>query len=248
MRIKCIVAYDGTDFSGWQIQPDKRSVQEEIQKAIEKVTGVGVTIYGSGRTDAGVHASGQVFHFDSDKDIAPRQWERAINHFLPEDIRIYQSEEVPETFHARYSAQGKVYTYTLSDGVYRPWERHHVYQYPYRRLDENAMREAAKMFLGEHDFSSYCVTNGSGNAIRRIDEITVTRKGDVITMVFKGSGFRRYMVRLLTGALIQVGAHRRSPEFFQDILDSRGGKMCLFKAEPQGLSLTEVIYDEGMTG
>ena len=140
MRIKCIVSYDGTNFYGWQIQPDRRTVQEEIQKAIYKITKEEVTIHSSGRTDAGVHANGQVFHFDIQKQLPEKQWIRALNNFLPDDIYIKDSFIVDESFHARYSAKKKEYRYLVSTKAYNPIERLYIYQHN-RSLDIEAMRQ-----------------------------------------------------------------------------------------------------------
>ena len=226
MRIKCIVTYDGTHFYGWQIQPDKRTVQEEIQKAIYKITHEEVTIHSSGRTDAGVHAVGQVFHYDINKEIY-----------------IKDSFIVDESFHARYSAKKKEYRYLVSTKPYNPIERLYVYQHN-RPLDIEAMRECAKIFLGEHDFASFCVFNGLGDTIRVIETIDIQEEDGIVTMRFVGNGFRRYMVRLISGALIQVGSHWRTKEFVEDLLNSKGKKKCLFKAKPEGLYLQEVYYEE----
>lgn len=243
MRIKCIVTYDGTHFYGWQIQPDKRTVQEEIQKAIYKITHEEVTIHSSGRTDAGVHAVGQVFHFVINKEIPEKQWIRALNNFLPEDIYIKDSFIVDESFHARYSAKKKEYRYLVSTKPYNPIERLYVYQHN-RPLDIEAMRECAQIFLGEHDFASFCVFNGLGDTIRVIETIDIQEEDGIVTMRFVGNGFRRYMVRLISGALIQVGSHWRTKEFVEDLLNSKGKKKCLFKAKPEGLYLQEVYYEE----
>ena len=200
-------------------------------------------IHSSGRTDAGVHAVGQVFHFDINKEIPEKQWIRALNNFLPDDIYIKDSFIVDESFHARYSAKKKEYRYLVSTKPYNPIERLYVYQHN-RSLDIEAMRECAKIFLGEHDFASFCVFNGLGDTIRVIETIDIQEKDGIVTMRFIGNGFRRYMVRLITGALIQVGSHWRTKEFVENLLNSKGKKKCLFKAKPEGLYLQEVYYEE----
>ena len=244
MRIKCIVAYDGTLFHGWQIQPNVRSVQEEIQKALKNITGENIVIHSSARTDAHVHAHNQVFHFDSDKNLPEKQWQRALNHFLPADIYIKDSCFVNEDFHSRYSVKEKEYHYILSTNAYNPFDRHYIYQYPYGQLDLKIMQEAAQIFIGEHDFASYCVYDQYGNTIRTLYDFTISEEDGVFTFVLKGNGFRRYMVRHIVGGVIQVGAHRKSIAFLQDLLDSKGAKKCLFKAEPEGLYLEHVYYEE----
>lgn len=243
MRIKCIVSYDGTLFHGWQIQPDQRSVQEEIQKAIKKITQEEIIIHSSGRTDARVHGVHQVFHFDTQKELPEKQWKRAINHFMPSDIHILDTFIVSEDFHSRYSVVKKEYHYLLSTKEYNPFECHYVHQYG-RPLDIEAMRDAAKMFIGEHDFASFCVYDQYGNTIRTLYRFDIEEENGIVTFILVGNGFRRYMVRHLVGGVIQVGAHRRTKEFLKTLLDSKGKKKCLFKAEPEGLYLQEVYYDE----
>ena len=181
--------------------------------------------------------------FDINKEIPEKQWIRALNNFLPDDIYIKDSFIVDESFHARYSAKKKEYRYLVSTKPYNPIERLYVYQHN-RSLDIEAMRECAKIFLGEHDFASFCVFNGLGDTIRVIETIDIQEKDGIVTMRFIGNGFRRYMVRLITGALIQVGSHWRTKEFVEDLLNSKGKKKCLFKAKPEGLYLQEVYYEE----
>ncbi len=241
MRIKCIVRYDGTLFHGWQKQNNVRSVQEEIEKAIHQITHEENAIHSSGRTDAFVHANNQVFHFDSEKTI--KDWKRAINHFLPNDIYIKEASIVDEEFHSRYSVKEKVYIYKLSTNAYNPFERNYIYQYPYGALDLELMKEAAQVFIGEHDFASFCVYDQYGNTIRTIYSFDIIEENGYFTFIVKGNGFRRYMVRLLVGSLIQVGAKRKNKQYIIDLLESCGQKKCLFKAEPQGLYLENVYYD-----
>lgn len=246
MRIKCIVAYDGTLFHGWQIQPNVRSVQEEIQKAISKITQEDVAIHSSGRTDAFVHARNQVFHFDTNKDLPEKQWKRAINHFLSDDVYIKDSFIVDDNFHSRYNAVMKEYHYLLSTNEYNPFDRHYIYQYPYGSLDLKAMQEAAEIFLGEHDFASFCVYNHLGTTIRTLYRFEITEDHGFFTFKLVGNGFRRYMVRHIVGGVIQVGAHRKTADFLKTLLDSAGQQKCLFKAEPQGLYLERVYYAEDL--
>lgn len=238
-----MVSYDGTHFYGWQIQPRERSVQQVIQEALLKITGQNIIIHASGRTDSHVHGVHQIFHFDTDKQLPEKQWKRAINHFLPEDVYILDTWYVSDDFHARYSAVGKEYRYVLSTKEYDPFQVHHVFQYG-RRLDVELMLEAAKMFEGKHDFASFCVYNQYGNTVRTIYKIAIEEHDGLVTFTLIGDGFRRYMVRHIVGGLIQVGAKRRTISFLQELLDSKGAKKCLFKAKPEGLYLVDVYYDE----
>ena len=225
MRVKCIVSYDGTRFHGFQVQNNERTIQGEIQKAIKKINEEETVIHASGRTDAKVHAVHQVFHFDTQKRLPETQWKRAINHFLPNDIYILDAQYVDENFHSRYSAVKKEYRYLLNTKEYDPFQTNYIYQYG-RSLDIELMREAAKIFIGEHNFASFCCYDQYGNTIRSL------------------YGFRRYMVRHLVGGIIQVGAKRIQKEQLLEMLESFGQKKCLFKAKPQGLYLQEVYYEE----
>lgn len=243
IRIKCVVSYDGSQFYGFQVQKKLRTVQGEIQKAIHNICkDEEIVIHASGRTDAKVHGRHQVFHFDTKRDMPEKQWKRAINHFLPNDIYIIDSFIVDENFHSRYSAIKKEYHYKLSMLEYNPFDTHYIYQYG-RSLDIELMQDAAKIFIGEHDFASYCTYDQYGNTIRTIYQIDIVEENGIVTFKLLGNGFRRYMVRHIVGGLIQVGAKRISKERLKELLDSHGEKKCLYKAKPQGLYLYEVYYE-----
>lgn len=244
MRVKCIVTYDGSQFFGFQVQNNARTVQGEIQKAIGHICkDENIIIHSSGRTDAKVHGIHQVFHFDTHHDnIAEKQWKRAINHFLPDDIYIVDTFVVSEQFHSRYSAVKKEYHYRLNMNEYDPFQRDYVFQYG-RPLNIELMKDAASIFIGEHDFASFCANDEYGNTIRTIYQIDIVEDNGIVTFKLTGNGFRRYMVRHIVGGLIQVGAQRKDKAFLKTLLDSRGQKKCLFKAKPQGLYLYEVYYE-----
>ena len=243
MRVKCIVSYDGSRFHGFQVQNRELTLQGEIQKAIKKINEVETVIHASGRTDAKVHAVHQVFHFDTEKTLPEMQWKRAINHFLPNDIYILDAQYVDENFHSRYSALKKEYRYLLSTKEYDPFQTNYIYQYG-RSLDIDLMRDAAKIFIGEHNFASFCSYDQYGNTIRTLYTFDIEEEDGIITFQLIGNGFRRYMVRHLVGGIIQVGAHRIEKEKLLEMLESCGEKKCLFKAKPQGLYLQEVYYEE----
>ena len=243
MRVKCIVSYDGSRFHGFQVQNRERTIQGEIQKAIKKINEVETVIHASGRTDAKVHAVHQVFHFDTEKTLPEMQWKRAINHFLPNDIYILDAQYVDENFHSRYSALKKEYRYLLSTKEYDPFQTNYIYQYG-RSLAIALMRDAAKIFIGEHNFASFCSYDQYGNTIRTLYTFDIEEEDGIITFQLIGNGFRRYMVRHLVGGIIQVGAHRIEKEKLLEMLESCGEKKCLFKAKPQGLYLQEVYYEE----
>jgi len=243
MRVKCIVSYDGSHFHGFQVQNDKRTVQGEIQKALKKINEEDIVIHASGRTDAKVHAVHQVFHFDTKKELPEEQWKRAINHFMPNDIYIMSASYVNNEFHSRYSAKKKEYRYYLNTKEYDPFQTNYIYQYG-RKLDIGLMREAASLFIGEHNFASFCSYDQYGNTIRTLYSLDIEEKNGIVIFRLIGNGFRRYMVRHIVGGLIQVGAQRISWEILSEMLESCGEKKCLFKAKPQGLYLQEVYYEE----
>ncbi|MEG0366186.1 MAG: tRNA pseudouridine(38-40) synthase TruA [Coprobacillus sp.] len=243
MRVKCIVSYDGSDFHGFQVQDKHRTVQGEIQKALKKINEKNVIIHASGRTDAKVHAVHQVFHFDTEKELPETQWKKAINHFMPNDIYILDAQYVDEDFHSRYSAKKKEYRYLLSTNEYSPFETNYIYQYG-RPLNIDLMKDAASLFIGEHNFASFCSYDQYGNTIRTLYSLDITEENGIIIFKLVGNGFRRYMVRHLVGGLIQIGAKRISKEILSQMLESCGEKKCLFKAKPQGLYLQEVYYEE----
>ena len=243
MRVKCIVSYDGSQFHGFQIQNKQRTVQGEIQKALKKINEEDVIIHASGRTDAKVHAVHQVFHFDTKKNLPVEQWKRAINHFMPNDIYILDAQYVDESFHSRYTAIKKEYRYYLSMNEYDPFQTNYIYQYG-RSLDIELMQDAANIFLGEHNFASFCSYDQYGNTIRTLYSFGIQEKDGIVTFRLVGNGFRRYMVRHLVGGLIQVGAKRISKDVLIEMLESCGEKKCLFKAKLQGLYLQEVYYEE----
>lgn len=243
MRVRCIVSYDGSQFHGFQIQNKQRTIQGEIQKALMKINEEETVIHASGRTDAKVHAIHQVFHFDTKKKMPEEQWKRAINHFMPNDIYILEAKYVDENFHSRYSAVKKEYQYHLSMKEYNPFQTDYIYQYG-RKLNIQLMKEAAKIFIGEHNFASFCSYDQYGNTIRTLYSLDIEEKDEIVTFRLIGNGFRRYMVRHIVGGLIQVGAMRIKKEALKEMLESCGEKKCLFKAKPQGLYLQEVYYED----
>lgn len=243
MRVRCIVSYDGSQFHGFQIQNKQRTIQGEIQKALMKINEEETIIHASGRTDAKVHAIHQVFHFDTKKKLPEEQWKRAINHFMPNDIYILEAKYVDDNFHSRYSAVKKEYQYHLSMKEYNPFQTDYIYQYG-RKLNIQLMKEAAKIFIGEHNFASFCTYDQYGNTIRTLYSLDIEEKDGIVTFRLIGNGFRRYMVRHIVGGLIQVGAMRIKREVLKEMLESCGEKKCLFKAKPQGLYLQEVYYED----
>ena len=241
MRYKAIVSYDGTAYQGWQKQPDKNSVQAKIETALSRLCQHGVKITGAGRTDKGVHAFGQVFHFDCDKkfnDIC-----KSINSQLPEDIRIVSCKPVSDEFHSRYDAKWKHYSYIINTGKFNPIQRNYAYQLGIE-LDEEKMQEAAKALVGTHDFSSFNATRKDEieDQVRTIYKIEVKRRGSLVTVDYYGDGFLRYMIRMMTGALIEAGKGKITAEDIQNIMEKMDKTACNFNVPACGLYLIEISY------
>lgn len=243
-RYKCIISYDGTRFSGYQVQPNKRTVQSEFEAVLTKMhKGRKIKITGSGRTDAGVHAKGQVLHFDSPISIPEEKWEKALNALLPEDISVMSMEKVHERFHARFDTSGKEYRYFLNLSRIRdPFQRNFAYQYPYP-LDLEAMEEASQYLLGQHDFSSFCSAKTEvEDKVRTIEKIEISREGERISFRFIGNGFLYNMVRILVGTLLEVGSGDRKPTDILDVLEKKDRRYAGKTAPGHGLYLWEVFY------
>lgn len=242
-RIKCTVAYDGTGFNGYQRQPGQRTVQGEIEAALAKINKVPVTIHSSGRTDTGVHARGQVFHFDSPVNMDGTRYERALNALLPEDIYILESHEVHPEFHSRYHGKIKEYRYRLSLNTYDPMKRNYVY-YHRRELNIDDMKKAMNYLLGTHDFTSFCGNLDDVDKVRTIYQAELIEDQGELTFIFVGNGFLRYMIRIMVGTLIQIGEGRKKPEDIQGILEAKDRRLAPLTAKPQGLYLQRVDYPE----
>ncbi|MDQ0216146.1 tRNA pseudouridine38-40 synthase [Oikeobacillus pervagus] len=244
-RIKCIVCYDGTAFAGYQIQPNGRTIQGCIEKALKMIhKGQDVKVFASGRTDAGVHAVGQVLHFDSPLRIPPHKWPNAINGLLPRDIRIKECEIVDSSFHARFSASGKEYRYKVHTSAFQdPFRRNFSYHYPYK-LDMKWMEEAAKNLIGTHDFTSFCSAKTDvEDKVRTIEQISIHSSQDELEFHFIGNGFLYNMVRILTGSLLDIGSGKISPNEIKRILEAKNRSMAGKTAPAAGLYLWRVFYD-----
>ena len=246
-RYKCTVAYVGANYEGWQSQKNKRTVQEKIEEAISVITQEKTSIVASGRTDAGVSARGQVFHFDTKREMPVRKWMYAINGKLPKDIHITEMEEAFETFHARYCVKMKQYDYRINLGPYDVFTKDTVYQCPYT-LDVEKMKAASKYFIGEHDFTSFNATSlyEKQDQVRTVKDISFSMEGNILKITFLGKGFLRYMVRMMVGQLIEAGRGRIPPEEIRNILEKRSKTASLKNAPPQGLTLQKVSYFEIM--
>jgi tRNA pseudouridine38-40 synthase len=243
-RYKGVIAYDGSGFLGYQIQSTGRTVQAELETALKKIhKGAAVKVVGSGRTDAGVHARGQVIHFDSPLVIPPEKWPVALNSSLPDDIAVLSIEKADESFHARFNAAGKEYRYQLLlSGVRDPFLRSYAYRYPYV-LNLEAMREAGTYLLGTHDFTSFCAAKTEVvDKVRTIETIEFLEDGGLLTIRFVGNGFLYNMVRILVGTLLEVGSGARAPEEILRILEAKDRRVAGKTAPANGLYLWKVYY------
>lgn len=245
MRYKVRVAYDGSCYHGWQTQRKGNSVEEAIQTALKKIHKYDVDIVGSGRTDSKVHALNQVFHFDSPLEMDGEHMKNALNRLLHHSIRIKQVVIVAETFHARFDAIGKRYEYYVSRDTTNPFIRNYM-AIDYHILDVVKMREAAQCFLGTHDFTSFTSAkiDERKNRIRTLTMFTIDQREDVTHFIVEGSGFLRYMVRMMIETLIMVGKGRIEVKEVKEMLDAKDKHVCRYKAAPEGLYLTNVIYKE----
>ena len=249
-RVGLVVAYDGTNYSGWQIQPNGITIQGVLNDALTDLLGEKIEIMGASRTDAGVHALGNVAVFDTNTRIPGEKISYALNQRLPEDIRIQLSEEVEPDFHPRYCDSEKTYEYRILNRKFPvPTERLYSYFYHYK-LDVDKMREATSYLIGRHDFASFCGTGAQvKSTVRTLTGIDIWRDGDIVTIRVKGEGFLYNMVRIIAGTMIGVGMGRLPEDSFQQALCT-GDRLKLGMTAPAcGLELTEVFYrDKDLNG
>ena len=243
-RIKLTIAYDGTNYCGWQVQPNGITVEEVVNKALKKLTGEDIQVIGASRTDSGVHALGNVAVFDTHTTIPPERIFYALNQRLPEDIVIVKSEEVAEDFHPRYCDCSKTYEYhILNTRIPIPTKRLTNYFVSYD-LDVEKMRKAAGYLIGEHDFVSFCnVRTDVEDTVRTVTELEILKDGEEITIRISGNGFLYNMVRIIVGTLIRVGRGFYEPEKVKEILEAKDRKAAGVTAPPHGLILAEIRYE-----
>ncbi len=244
-RVKLTIAYDGTDFCGWQIQPKVRTVQAVIEHALHKICGSMLRVHGSGRTDSGVHALGQVAHFDSPKNFVDIPWDKALNAKLPADVRILEARPATHDFHARDSAFSKTYSYLLWCDRQKPLPQRRNFVWACGMLDVPAMQQAASVLIGKHDFAAF---QNAGtpvrSTIREVMAIDVEKTGAEKELLwrFTASGFLRQMVRNMMGCLVEVGRGKIDAKQVQYILQSLDRTVAPLSAPPQGLTLEHVQY------
>ncbi len=243
-RVGMIIAYDGTNYCGWQIQPNGITIQGVLNETLSKLLGEKIEVKGASRTDAGVHALGNVAVFDTNARMPAGKISFALNQFLPEDIRIQLSEEVEPDFHPRYCDSEKTYEYRILNRTFPiPTERLYSYFYHYA-LDTEKMREATSYLIGQHDFASFC---GAGaqvkSTVRTITAMSVERDGDMVTIRVSGTGFLYNMVRIIAGTLIEIGNGQYPPERMKDILDAKDRAYAGPTAPAHGLTLIGIRYE-----
>ncbi len=248
-NLKLTLAYDGSRFHGWAVQPDVPTVQGALIETLQAVTQEKVRVYGAGRTDAGVHALGQVANFKTRSTIPVENFQRALNALLPAEVRVLKAEEVPSQFHARWHATGKTYRYRiLRASVCPPFDARRVYHYPYP-LDAGAMMAAAPDFEGSHDFSSFAAWDSEDAEESRVRTVTFSRlerddQRDELVYTVRGRAFLRYMVRKMVGTLIAIGKGNIARDGIPAILEARDRSLAGPTAPPEGLYMVEVFYPE----
>ena len=250
MRIKAICEYDGTRYGGWQRQENADTVQAEIENALCQLLMQPTPITGAGRTDAGVHARGQVYHFDTDTRIPPQRLAYAANYLLPRDIRIISTEQVRDTFSARYDACEKWYRYQIYHrAISSPLHHRTFWHIPYPDLDLNAMRSALLCLLGEHDFRAFMATGSqSKTTVRKITKIALEDHGEEIILDIWGNAFLYNMVRIIAGTAVDIGRGKREKDAFARMLSSGNRTEGGQTAPPQGLCLMQIWYPEKNDG
>jgi len=243
-NIRLTIEYDGTSYHGWQIQPNSPTIQGILQEKIGVITGERISLIASGRTDAGVHALGQVANFRTGSRVPPEAIQRGTNSLLPDDITIRQGEEVSDDFHARFSAKSKVYEYRiLNSPVPSPMMRNYSWHVS-KRLDLRKMRKPGQTLLGTHDFSSFRSAQSDNlNPIRTLMALEIRkRRGNIILIQMRADAFLKQMARNIVGTLVDVGRGKIDPEDVGEILDARDRTMAGMAAPPNGLFLVEVEY------
>ena len=246
LRFKCVCAYDGTDFCGWQSQLNNLSIQDCIETRLSEIFKEKIRIHASGRTDAGVHADAQVFHFDANWKHSDTALLSAIRVSLPESLQISSLKKVSQDFHARYSVVSKRYIYKIYEGQASPKIARYHWSIGNRKLDLDAINDASKLLIGTHDFTSFSASRGTDskdNPIKTLFQLDAKRNGKVITITTRGSGYMYKMVRMLVGALVDVGLGKFTKADIKKILDAKKRGSYRFATAPsKGLSLNKVFY------
>ena len=245
LRIALGIEYDGTPYNGWQRQRTGDGVQEHVERVLSKVADENIEIICAGRTDTGVHASGQVVHFDTNSERDSRGWLLGANSDLPDDINVTWAQPVSDDFHARFSATSRSYHYLILNRFERSALHRHRAWWVYDTLEIGPMQEAAKALLGEHDFSGYrAAACQASTAVRTISYLSLTQRGPWISLEVTANAFLQHMVRNITGTLVMIGRGDESPDWAAQILESRDRKKGGIAAPPHGLTLVSVGYPD----
>lgn len=245
-KIKCVISYDGSGFAGYQIQPGKRTVQGEIEKILTKIhKGVHVRIHASGRTDSGVHALGQVIHFETDLDMPAASWKQALNAMVPYDIHVKDAVLVPDSFHARFDVVEKEYHYIVSR-TKEPdvFKRHYAYHFPYP-LDLEQVQLACRQLEGTHDFTTFssAKSTAKGSKERTLFQVSCEENNDALVFIFRGSGYLYNMVRILVGTLLDVGQGKLAASAIPELFAKKDRRLAGKTVPPEGLYLWHVVYE-----
>ncbi len=246
-RVRLVLEYDGTNYVGWQIQPNGPTVQGRVQLALQKLLGSPVNVTSAGRTDSGVHAVGMVAAFDSPRQLPMKAYWMGLNSLLPEDIAVVRADEVREDFDPRRWAHGKRYRYRVSNRRSRSPHRRHTHWEVFHPLHVDAMAEAARALVGQHDFTSFrasdCQAATAHRELTRVDVLGTT--GDEVQFVIEGTAFLKHMVRNIVGTLMEVGRSREPVAWVKEVLEAKDRNRAGPTAPPHGLCLEEVFYGDG---
>lgn len=244
MRIALGLEYDGTAFCGWQTQPGGCGVQDRLQAALAQFANEPIEVTTAGRTDAGVHATGQVVHFDTTATREGSSWVRGPNTFLPPQLRVLWAKPVPDDFHARYGARSRTYRYLLMDDPVAPAALHGRVGWFHKPLDAAAMARAAQALLGEHDFTSFRDAQCQAKSpVRHLHEARVERARNLVVFTFRANAFLHHMIRNIVGSLVYVGAGRQAEAWIPELLAARDRKLAAPTFAAEGLYLAAVEYD-----
>ncbi|WP_455243630.1 tRNA pseudouridine(38-40) synthase TruA [Petrachloros mirabilis] len=243
--IKLIVEYDGSRYAGWQRQPDQPTIQEAIETALFELTQETVSVIAAGRTDSGVHALGQVVSFRIDRNWTPREWTKGFNARLPVDIAVRSAAIMHDDFHARYAAKGKLYEYRILTRPERPAIDRSYFWHIYKPLDVEAMKQAASLLIGKHNFTSFEGTlTDNEDPLCDLQQLSLTQHGDSLLIHAYADRFLKHMVRTIVGTLVEVGHGKRLPGSLADVLAARDRTAAGRTAPPHGLFLIRVDYDQ----
>lgn len=242
-RVRLIVAYDGTNYHGWQVQNNGITIESELNRCLSELLSEPVEVIGASRTDAGVHALGNVAVFDTNARMPAEKISYALNQRLPEDIRIQKSEEVPGDWHPRYCDSRKTYEYHIYRGEFALPTKRLYSLFTYHKLDVEKMQKAAEYFVGEHDFKSFCQVNAQvKSTVRTVTEVQVYEEGPEVIIRVTGNGFLYNMVRIMAGTLLEVGQGKRSPEEIPDMIAAKNREAAGPTAPAHGLMLVKYEF------